>query len=135
MIGLSGRRGRPFQDQAPLTTLIMARLAGFEPATDGLEVNASELPNLLNLLEAVDITEFQFSKSLPILAVFSIFGISFHTQIHTQARPFPVGWGQWTLSFSVSVHPLSPKRSIRANRATTVSVLSFQAIWVDRFGH
>ncbi len=39
----------------------MARLEGFEPPTHGLEVNNPELPNLLNLLEAIEIPELLLS--------------------------------------------------------------------------
>jgi len=38
----------------PLISL--ARLAGFEPATHGLEVKAPELHNLLYLLQLIDLT-------------------------------------------------------------------------------
>ena len=62
----------------------LARLAGFKPATHGLEVKALELPNLLKLLEAIEITDLPFSLSFQILAGFGIFLNHFHTQIHTQ---------------------------------------------------
>jgi hypothetical protein len=48
-------------------------------------VRAAELPNLLNLLEAIDITKLLFGKLFPVLAGFGTFLTAFHTQIHTPA--------------------------------------------------
>jgi hypothetical protein len=61
----------------------MARPEGFEPPTLGFVVKALELPNLLKLLEAVDITNLLVSKLFPIFVQISTFWNHFHTQIHT----------------------------------------------------
>ena len=64
--------------------ILLARLAGFEPATYGLEDRLSKLPNLLILLEAFEIISFLF---VTFYHVFTYFGTDlkiFHTQIHTQ---------------------------------------------------
>ena len=47
-------------------------------------IDNPELPNLLNLLEAVDITNLLFSKPFLILVGFGTFWNHFHTRIHTQ---------------------------------------------------
>jgi hypothetical protein len=65
---------------------LLARPEGFEPPTLGFVVNASELHNLLNLLEAIDIIKLLFGKLFPVLADFGTFLTVFHTQIHTPAK-------------------------------------------------
>jgi hypothetical protein len=46
--------------------------------------NNPELPNLLKLLEAFDITAYPISMALLVFAGFGTFWNHFHTRIHTQ---------------------------------------------------
>jgi hypothetical protein len=62
--------------------------ARLERATHGLGIKTSELPNLLKLLEPIDITKLLVNKFFPILTAFGIFGKHFHTRIHTQPTGF-----------------------------------------------
>jgi hypothetical protein len=62
----------------------LARLAGFEPATYGLEVINPELPNLLTSKEVFEIPGFHLGISYPIFANFGRFWKDFLTQILTQ---------------------------------------------------
>ena len=59
-------------------------MRGLEPLTSCMRSINPELPNLLNLLEAIDIVRVRFSKPFPILAAFGISWNLFLTRILTQ---------------------------------------------------
>jgi hypothetical protein len=63
-------------------------MRGLEPLTSCMRSNYPELPNLLKLWEAIEITDLPFSLSFQILAGFCISLSHFLTQIHTQKSAF-----------------------------------------------
>jgi hypothetical protein len=76
-------------------------MKGLEPLISCMRSNHPELPNLLKLLELIDLTTFILGKIFHIFADFGIFWNHFHTRIHTRQINFSGLWvhgiGFWFL--------------------------------------
>jgi hypothetical protein len=113
---MKNRSWNPFINRAARTApktnylILLVEMRGLEPLTSCMRSINPELPNLLNLLEAVDITENHFGKVFPILAGFSTLWNNFLTQIHTQPIIF-MSWcvGGGERNYSLLKRPLSTK--------------------------